>query len=576
MSASLSSNADPKVHDLNREQAARPQTVGREPKNIVLCSDGTGNRGGKGSGTNVWALFNAVWRQPDADGKLPEKTQITFYDDGVGTQNFVVFKVLGGAFGWGYSRNIRELYKALVSAYEPGDSIYLFGFSRGAYTVRGLAGVILTQGILNRHLFRSSEDLDYGVKAVYRAYRNRYKSIATILRRWLRPGLTKAYEGYRQEGKIHHLDERKNPDTPLRFIGVWDTVDAVGLPIDKLTDALDWLVQFRFRDQNLHPNVAKACHAVSIDDERRTFWPVMWNEEGETEPKRIEQVWFPGVHSNVGGGYPKDHVARVALDWMMQKAEDAGLLFYSDVRTGVREAANAHGKLYDSRAGLAAYYRYHPRDIKGICDDSQAKVRIKSPKVHFSALRRIARATEDYAPANLPSDIRIVGSHKGDKAMADRLTRAFRATNDERAGGVAKVARVVGARRALYWCFLIYSLGLAGATAWFYWFATPSSQPTQEQTPKLVGYLFDGIEWLLPDFLLRFAEPLLDQARDHWVTGLLVVAVLLLFAGLKGHLENKCRRQALDAWRDFRERVYPPGVASESVAPENAAQTPAE
>lgn len=531
---------------------------GGRAKNIVLCSDGTGNSGGKERGTNVWAVFNAVWRHPDANGELPDRTQVTFYDDGVGTQNFFAFKLLGGAFGWGYSRNIRDLYRALVSAYEPGDSVYLFGFSRGAYTVRCLAGLILAKGILNRHAFTSSKDLDYAVWAVFRAYRDGYKSCAAKLRRWLRPGYAKAYAGYRTGKEIHHFVPPKPPDTaPRFFIGVWDTVDAVGLPFDGLSDALDWVVRFRFPDQILHENVEKACHAIAIDDERRTFWPVMWNEGDEPNAARIEQVWFPGVHSNVGGGYPKDQMAMVSLDWMMAKAEKEGLLFYKDVRAGVREAANAHGKQYDSRAGLAAYYRYKPRVIKQICDSAKPRVKIDKPKIHMSALRRAARATAGYAPAGIPEDIAVVGTHDEDDRLIKRLADAFNPTAELRTGGLRKVARYVRARRILYHLFLLYSLGLLGAAAWFYWFAQQPVEPTGAQPPWLVGFLFDAIRWVVPDFLFGFLRPLLEQARAHWVIALIVIAVLPGLVILKSIFESKSSRHARDAWRAFRECVYP-------------------
>jgi uncharacterized protein (DUF2235 family) len=145
-------------------------------KNIVLCSDGTGNRGGKTRGTNVWAIFNAVWRGLDCRGQLAPRSQVAFYDDGVGTQSMLLLKILGGAFGWGYSRNIRQLYKALVTAYDRGDAIYVFGFSRGAYTVRGLVDMVMSCGILNRHQFYSSAELDDAVWTVFRAYRDQYRS----------------------------------------------------------------------------------------------------------------------------------------------------------------------------------------------------------------------------------------------------------------------------------------------------------------------------------------------------------------------------------------------------------------
>jgi len=529
----------------------------KDGKNIVLCSDGTGNSGGKARGTNVWAIFNAVWRQPNADGKLPSKTQIAFYDDGVGTQKFAIFKMLGGAFGWGYSRNIRDLYRALVSAYEPGDSIYLFGYSRGAYTVRGLAGLSLKQGILNQHQFTTSAELDYAVWAVFRAYRDRYGSIVAALRRRLRPGYAEAYESYRQSGKIHHLNKQKEPETPLRFIGVWDTVDAVGLPFDKLTDALDWFVRFRFRDQTLHPNVTKARHAISIDDERRTFWPVMWDEGDDPNPERIRQVWFPGVHSNVGGGYPKDHMVMVALDWMMKEAADEGLEFYTEDRNRIREDANAHGKFYDSRAGLAAYYRYEPRDMARICNDPQSSVAIVKPKIHLSALRRVARATAGYAPTSLPEHISVVGTHNVDVDLAGKMADAFEATAPARADGFKKAARYVRRRRCLYFVFLAYSLGILAVAAWLYFPDQSSMEQANGGAPWPIGYLFDFIVWILPDYLFGFFHPLLEQAKVHWVIALIVVAVLLLLVILKFIFERASRRLGLDAWYAYRETVYP-------------------
>ena len=138
-------------------------------KNIVLCSDGTGNSGGKGQGTNVWRIFKAV----DRHGHLADPDavrQLAFYDDGVGSEDFKLFRALGGAFGWGLGRNICQLYYQLAESYDPGDQIYLFGFSRGAYTVRLLAGMIVQCGVLR------CDGLDPSVAAervevLYRLYR---------------------------------------------------------------------------------------------------------------------------------------------------------------------------------------------------------------------------------------------------------------------------------------------------------------------------------------------------------------------------------------------------------------------
>ena len=140
-----------------REQASEVAKTARDAmkqrktiKNIVLCSDGTGNSGGKGRGTNVWRTYRAVDRAGYVDAQGRQVEQITFDDDGVGTEKFKLFKTLGGAFGWGLSKNIRDLYTALVRTYEPDDRIYLFGFSRGAFTVRALGGMICKCGLLKR------------------------------------------------------------------------------------------------------------------------------------------------------------------------------------------------------------------------------------------------------------------------------------------------------------------------------------------------------------------------------------------------------------------------------------------
>ena len=111
-------------------------------KNIIICSDGTGNRGGTGNDTNVWRIFNGV------DLNYSKKKQITHYDDGVGTEDFKYLKILGGAFGWGMTRNIIHAYKFLCRNYKADDDIYLFGFSRGAYTVRALSAFITYSGVI--------------------------------------------------------------------------------------------------------------------------------------------------------------------------------------------------------------------------------------------------------------------------------------------------------------------------------------------------------------------------------------------------------------------------------------------
>ena len=368
------------------------------PKNIVICSDGTGNTANKDRGTNVFKFYEAV----DIHGyRSPSKTipeQLAYYDDGVGVGTSLPVRILGKAFGLGLTRSVKNLYTSLSRVYEKDDRIYLIGFSRGAFTVRTLAGFILCCGIPIAEKYETDDRLRKAVDKAYERYRQRYR------RFWQRVetmpicadeefGETKDSWGMRYKG------------VPIRFIGVWDTVDAVGMPFRGLADFWDRVIYpFRFQDRKLVGRVERACHAVSIDDERQTFHPTMWDEHNATTGQ-VEQVWFSGVHSNVGGGYPKQGMSLVTLDWMMAQAEKCGLRFIRSDRNSVRARRDVHDKLYDSRAGLGIYYRWKPREIAEICG-----VNACEPKIHVSVFERIAHQTSGYAPAALPRQFLVVGT----------------------------------------------------------------------------------------------------------------------------------------------------------------------
>jgi uncharacterized protein (DUF2235 family) len=369
------------------------------PKRIVVCSDGTGNTAIKGRGTNVFKLFEAVDLEshrfnPDAT------TQIAIYDDGVGTEHVKPLKIFAGATGWGLSRNVMHLYKELSRVYDPGDEIYMFGFSRGAFTVRTLVGLIATCGLINperleRKTFRG---LESSVKNAYRAYRKCYRP---WLWRWFLSPPRNVGAQFRAK---HFVEEVK-----IRFVGVWDTVDAVGLPFH-LSDVLNGtLYQFKFPNHELSPIVERAAHALAIDDQRQSFHPLLWTETSETSG-RIKQVWFAGAHSNVGGGYPKQGMSLVALDWLLTEAENAGtslgqpgLRLNAIDRQSFRAHASVDDKLYDPRAGLGIFYRWRIRNIDAICAANGV-----TPQVHVSVLERIAHGTDDYSPGNLPARAKVV------------------------------------------------------------------------------------------------------------------------------------------------------------------------
>lgn len=419
-------------------------------KKIVLLSDGTGNSAAKRHKTNVWRLYQAL--------DLHRDDQVAFYDDGVGTQRFLPVKLLGSAFGWGLQRNVVELYSALCRVYEPGDKIYLFGFSRGAFTVRMLAGLIASQGLVSA--CGDEGKLRQAAQARFRAYRLEPRKGKKLIRGWLTYPFRLLWHEKRRE------EERRPP--PIEFIGVWDTVAAYGFPIDELNGLWDWLVwPLRFVDQKLPDNVRRACHALAVDDDRLSFRPLLWveglgcrqetrssNKQPETEENCIEQVWFAGAHADVGGGYPAYDLSLVSLDWMISKVEGFpwrnGLHFRRRIRREHRRACDWHGQQHEPRSGLRAYYRYKPREIGRLCN----RAGIDRPKIHRSVFERIRVKRVPYAPTGLPGEYEVA------------TTRFLpRSAHYESPNGAAYRARAMDAaldivfwRRGLYFAFVLANL----------------------------------------------------------------------------------------------------------------------
>lgn len=393
-------------------------------KNIILLSDGTGSSSAKLFKANVWRVYQAL--------ELTEGDQIACYDDGVGTSTFKPLAAIGGAVGYGLKRNVRDLYMFLCRHYRPGDRIYGFGFSRGAFTIRLLMGMVARQGLVPYN--NSESELRRNAKGAYREYRRGMKTIKYA--NWVVLGLrglrNLVLRGWYKLRGFKRFDEIEPIPAPsIRFLGLWDTVDAYGLPMDEMTRGIDlWLWPLSFADQELNKKVDRACHALSLDDERTTFHPVLWNEANEqrvfpgswrsgkrekpitsVKHERVSQVWFAGVHTDVGGGYPDDALAHVPLKWIMDEASDRGVIFMPEARKELAERAVPLGPIHNSRGGLARYYRYGPRKIELLCDDTidpDAPVHIEWPKIHESAFARIKARPEGYAPIVLPERYAVV------------------------------------------------------------------------------------------------------------------------------------------------------------------------
>jgi hypothetical protein len=239
-------------------------------------------------------------------------------------------RTFGGAFGWGLDRNIQEAYRFLCSNYAAGDRIYLFGFSRGAYTVRSLAGLIRAVGILPRLGIRQ-------IPKAYKAYQDAKGTFSN--QRDLKLRETEQLQKFRQDS-IDRYGDDYHAEVEITFLGCWDTVGALGIP-----DQIPWLPlaqiinrQYQFHNTQLSSKILHARHAVSIDENRKQF-DVTRMEPAQNAPNQVKQVWFPGGHGGIGGGTKANSpLANAALLWMMDEVEalNLGLNFnHSQIEDGV-------------------------------------------------------------------------------------------------------------------------------------------------------------------------------------------------------------------------------------------------
>jgi uncharacterized protein (DUF2235 family) len=285
-------------------------------KNILIFSDGTGQGASMPAEerTNVWKLWNAT---KDA----APSAQVAFYDPGLGSAEEKKDNgwlrwgqdLVSQATGLGISRNIKDCYDALIEGYQPGDRIFLFGFSRGAYTVRSLGGVLSLCGVPQH----DAAGKTVGDKAVREPLVE--EAIETVYKHYGNDDATKAERkrlGREFRAKYGgNIAGTQDPPVPY-FIGVWDTVRALGIPGS--SGLVGW--RHAFHDATLNSRVPYARHALSIDENRKAFEPELWDETPQDRATgRIKQVWFPGVHSDVGGGYPESGLSDLALDWMTQE-----------------------------------------------------------------------------------------------------------------------------------------------------------------------------------------------------------------------------------------------------------------
>jgi len=267
-------------------------------KKIILCADGTWNTPHGPSAlpndTNVRKLYSLV---------APQADQLKYYDSGVGTNGTHFEHFFGGAMGEGLFEKVQDGYEFLAFVWDPGDEIFLFGFSRGAYTARSLGGMIAYFGVPNQNIDNMT------VRRIFDAYRimDHDQKLAA---------------------KKELAAEYALTEVNVKMIGVWDTVGALGIP-GHLFSGFDQ-AKYGFLDTTLNPCVQKAYHAIAIDERRSSFLPTLWTDkDGNPRPndEKVQQVWFPGVHSDVGGSYMQQELSNITLRWMIDNARSNGLVF---------------------------------------------------------------------------------------------------------------------------------------------------------------------------------------------------------------------------------------------------------
>jgi uncharacterized protein (DUF2235 family) len=345
-------------------------------RHLIVCCDGTWNSAeqahdGVPTPTNVRMFHNLL-----ADEAQDGNPQVARYFSGVGVDSNRMWRLYDGGTGHGLSRNIMSAYLWLARTYRPGDAISVVGFSRGAYTVRSLAGMLTSCGLV------SVPAPDGGPTEAWDIVRRVYEQGYV-------PGLDHRDRGWRR-GMDFHDDFRWPADhegtqelgKKIEFLGVWDTVGALGVPDTlALLDIFDERERYTFHDTRLNTGVRCARHALALDERRGPFSPTLWTgTDGKPvwSSPTVVQLWFPGVHSDVGGGYRETGLADGALRWMLDEARDHTPLAFDPQAEKIK--GDPWCVLHNSCVGLYEQVSPVPR--------STPRVHADSTRVHESAVAR--------------------------------------------------------------------------------------------------------------------------------------------------------------------------------------------
>lgn len=373
-------------------------------KRLVFCFDGTWNRLEAPFHTNVVITAQSV---DPLDG---DRAQLIYYDEGVGTS--FLQNLAGGIFGLGLVTNLAQAYRFLIFNYSPGDEIYVFGFSRGAYTARSFVGLLRTCGVLPRaRADRVSEAI-----GLYRSRKEATHADSDAMRRWrLEHSPQIVVSGDELAWRREHGPDSKVVDVPLlkvTYLGVWDTVGSLGVPF-----RYRWWFdpanrRHAFHDTRITDFVASARHAVALDERRRDFQPTLWNSadalnqaagvDPADELAPYQQKWFPGTHGSVGGGGPERGLSDQALDWVLSGARRLGLKLDSTTSSRIYSLNPSHLAPVDNVPAGFSFMGW----IMGLFPSDRSGPRALH-EVSLSARRRYLEAAEalpercDYRPGAL-------------------------------------------------------------------------------------------------------------------------------------------------------------------------------
>jgi uncharacterized protein (DUF2235 family) len=288
-------------------------------KRLALFFDGTWNK--PENNTNVWRL--QLMLADKGDDGVPQRK---FYDEGVGTKWFD--RLSGGAFGYGLSDNVRSGYRWLMEFYNPGDEIFIFGFSRGAFTARSLSGLIARCGLLK-------PDASMSFAQLYERYQ-KGDTVRPIYRlKYLERQGEKLFD-FEEQTLLKHAYYQRNF---IKMVGVWDTVGSLGIPFGNFPGISRRTLGFH--NTNLSKIVQHSYQALALDEFRKPYWAMLWTnfmpekpeaaDAAQVDNRHVEQRWFTGAHCNVGGGYRNDLIPQRPLAWIQDKARICGLGFRSRV-----------------------------------------------------------------------------------------------------------------------------------------------------------------------------------------------------------------------------------------------------